>query len=617
MTVIAAYETWVEEVVALPPRSALHSLEPVGVGTPLVESLSSYLHRLAEVHSVPVSVLLRELIAPGLGRAYLDRGPGGVAMFWGKHSAALNGTGAWARDVVNVLEALVHRTDLRCLTMLPWSAAVSSDSLLRRCKAWCSACFDEQRVHDQVIYEPLVWMLTAVTICPRHFQPLSTTCSHPSCGKVLPPLTRQGRIGSCPHCGGWLGVVAQGEHDQAMVVGAEDLEQQRWLVDAGGEMLAAAPRLHLSAVPSTFEPNMSAYLQHLTNGNVAELARRLGITTDALHTWCRGESLPKLGNLLTACAALQTTPLRMLTEEIDVPAALCSHTSFLVESPAPARKRSRPIDTNELEQQLQQILDTDEHPLPTISEVARRLGRNQNVLYRSCPELCRAITARRRKYREEMKAKSHLSGPRKKAKPVDRSQLQRQLETVLTSDEVPPPTVETVAQRLGYCSGTLYKHFPELCHQIAARPYAYRNSMDKELEPLQKRATRHFDRDVVKQALEDTLASDEYPPPTMTSVAHRIGYPHSQCYRYFAELCHAIAAKYLAYRREMAWKQEEELHEQIRQAVRSLVEQGINPREDRVAQAVGKPHCMRSAKAKAVRKEVLRELGYQPKRRKG
>lgn len=613
MTKVRAYQTWMEEAAAPSPRSVLYSLEPIGIGTLLVESFSSYLHRLAEVHSVSVNILLRELIAPRLGRAYLDRDPGGVAMFWGKHAAALNGTGAWAHDVVTVLEVLLYRTDLRCLTMLPWSNAVSSDNLLRRYKAWCPACFGEQRSHHAVIYEPLLWSLTVVTICPRHLQTLSTACPHPVCGKIILPLMRQGHFGYCPHCGGWLGELVQDKYDQAKVLASEDQARQQWLVGAVGEMMAAAPQLAVSSVAWQFSANFTAYLQQLTNGNVAEFARRTGITKGTTRTWYRGSSLPKLGNLLTACAALQTTPLRMLTEAIDVTSALSTNASSSIETLAPMRKPSRPIDMIELKQQLQQILDSDEHPLPTMPEVARRLRRNISVLYQSCPQLCQAITARRRAYREAMKAKSHLSGPRKKAKPVDRALLQRQLEDVLASDEVPLPTVAMVAQRLGYCRGTLDKHFPELCRQIAARPYAYRNNLDKKLEPSQKRIVRHFDRHTVKRALEDALASDEYPPPTMTSIAQRVGYPHAQCYRYFPALSHAIAAKYLAYRREMTRQKEEELHELIRQAVRRLVEQGINPRSDRIEEAVGKPHCMRSAKAKAVRKEVLHELGYQPK----
>lgn len=394
MNGVGTYETWVEEAAPPLPRSVLYSLEPIGIGTLLVESLSSYLHRLAEVHSVPVSVLLRELIAPGLGRTYLNRNPKGIAMFWDKHSAALNGTGTWAHDVVTVLEALVHRANLRCLTMLPWSTAVSSDNLLRRYKAWCPACFEEQRSHHAVIYEPLLWSLTVVTICPMHIQTLSTACPHPGCGKTILPLMRQGHLGYCPHCGGWLGELVQDKYDQAKVLASEDQARQRWLVDAIGEMMVAAPQLPMSSIAWQFSTNFTAYLQQLTNGNVAEFARRTGITKGTARTWHLGSSLPKFGNLLTACAVLQTTPMRMLTEEIDVSRALSSTTLSSREPPAPVRARLRPINTSELEQQLQQILDSDEHPLPTITEVSRRLGRNVNVLRRSCPKLCRTIADR-------------------------------------------------------------------------------------------------------------------------------------------------------------------------------------------------------------------------------
>src|ERR1044071_2135600 len=50
----------------LPPRGRLYSLEPVGVDTPEVESLSSYIVRLAEEHSVTVGTLFRQELMPNL-----------------------------------------------------------------------------------------------------------------------------------------------------------------------------------------------------------------------------------------------------------------------------------------------------------------------------------------------------------------------------------------------------------------------------------------------------------------------------------------------------------------------------------------------------------------------
>lgn len=42
------------------PRSTLHALEPIGLGTPEVESLLSYFCRLAVSHSVSAAALCRQ-----------------------------------------------------------------------------------------------------------------------------------------------------------------------------------------------------------------------------------------------------------------------------------------------------------------------------------------------------------------------------------------------------------------------------------------------------------------------------------------------------------------------------------------------------------------------------
>src|SRR5258708_30853921 len=52
-----AYERWDITPPALPPRSRLYPLEPIGLGTPLVESLTGYVARLADAHCVSTGTL--------------------------------------------------------------------------------------------------------------------------------------------------------------------------------------------------------------------------------------------------------------------------------------------------------------------------------------------------------------------------------------------------------------------------------------------------------------------------------------------------------------------------------------------------------------------------------
>ena len=52
------------EFPAIPPRSQLYSLEPMGLGTGMVESLTSYIARLGSAHNFKLSTFVSKLLAP-------------------------------------------------------------------------------------------------------------------------------------------------------------------------------------------------------------------------------------------------------------------------------------------------------------------------------------------------------------------------------------------------------------------------------------------------------------------------------------------------------------------------------------------------------------------------
>ncbi len=54
----ANFDSWDLVPVSIPARSRLHSVEPIGIGTPFVESLTGYMIRLAASHAVRVSDLI-------------------------------------------------------------------------------------------------------------------------------------------------------------------------------------------------------------------------------------------------------------------------------------------------------------------------------------------------------------------------------------------------------------------------------------------------------------------------------------------------------------------------------------------------------------------------------
>ena len=203
----AVYPEWQLARPAIPSRSRLYCLEPIGIGTPETESLTSYVSRLAEAHSVRVRELMVHELLPFIGRSHLadDRNANLLMAFWRNETRALNGTRTLARNLVQGLEVLTGRRDLRFLTMLTWTEVLPRLHLQKRTRAWCPACFEEWRQAERAVYDPLVWTLAPVTVCPHHRQHLFTVCPFADCRRPSPWLSSRSRPGCCARCGRWLG----------------------------------------------------------------------------------------------------------------------------------------------------------------------------------------------------------------------------------------------------------------------------------------------------------------------------------------------------------------------------------------------------------------------------
>ncbi len=91
------------------PRSRLYSLQPGGTNTPWVESLTSYVARLADAHSVYVSTLIKQEIMPALSRERrLLYGSALAGSFWRK-AVSLDGMDEWNCDFTAALSKLTGR----------------------------------------------------------------------------------------------------------------------------------------------------------------------------------------------------------------------------------------------------------------------------------------------------------------------------------------------------------------------------------------------------------------------------------------------------------------------------------------------------------------------------
>lgn len=395
---LTTYESWNLKKVCIPSRSRLYQLEPVGIGTPLVESLTGYIARLAEVHCVASGVLMERELAPLINKEY---GGGNLHRIY-KYTAALNGSGVMAIDLVQALQKLTLRGDLRFLTLLTWDELFPSRNLLRSVRAWCPDCYKDWHQNQQVIYEPLHWLLDAVKVCPYHQQSLIYQCPH--CHQKNIPLAWRSRPGYCSKCGEWLGSTLNTEPANSNALTKDQLKQETWITSAVGELIAATPYF-ISPLPSdTIAITLSRSVDQIAQGNIAAFARQLHLPRNTVWLWCKGENLPSLETLARICYSLQVSIVDFLTQKV---VNFCSGNILATTTPKrKPRAKSKLFEVDRVQQYLEVILaDRKSTPL-SMEEVARQLGCHRRTIYRHFPDLCRAISAKYVAYQKDSYSKA-------------------------------------------------------------------------------------------------------------------------------------------------------------------------------------------------------------------
>lgn len=378
----------------LPPRSQLYNLAPIGIGTPRVESLTSYITRLAQAHSVSVKDLLQADILRSFIQGFSQNSRESQSSAWLRYSRAINGTRTWARKCSDAFGKLTSRSDLHLLTMLPWASVIPTRGLLKKSKAWCPRCYEEWINDDLPLYEPLLWKFDFIHICADHHVILEMECPH--CHKEIPHLSSRSYPGHCSHCGKPL-FDAIAEAREISSIRSPEIKWQIWMIDHIGELLAYAPYLIHPPSPKIICRFYLTQTDRHFDGTVTEMARLLGVTWIAVKTWITGEYIPKIENLLRSCYCLGVSPLQVLTlEEL-----ITENTIIRMPLWVKDNKKERPprkLDKDWILSELEKVISAQYLFPPSMAAVARSLEIDQSHLMRLFPEQCSLISKRYRKF---------------------------------------------------------------------------------------------------------------------------------------------------------------------------------------------------------------------------
>ncbi len=474
------YEEWDVTIPFLPSRSRLYHLEPIGIDTPYIESLTSYIVRLAREHHISVFDLALLEVFPLFSDAHRPH------QRYVRIEHTINGASPLTHEWVAALKVLTSRDDLEYLTFVSWSDIIAGS--LRSEKAWCPICYNEQRSSHSKIYDPLLWSVKDISICPVHRQPLSSSC--PNCLRTITHLTSLARPGYCSYCQGWLG----GDNDSQGILN-DDWAWQHWSASSLGELIAAAPTLGRSPRKETFVNAMSAYLALAQEKNLSKLARKFYVSARLLRRWQSGQKVPRLSSVLKICFYAKINLLEFLLGRVALP-EIDQEASGLTGTAEPAKRHLSIFTKEAIHQDFEIFILARSMIGAPLSDVARKLGYPRKTLLRHCPDLCNIVINRH-------------------AEAYNSADIQASLEAELTKDAC------SSMNEVGLCLGCS----PAFLEKIRLRRY------------------QMFSVTQIKEDLKLIIAEK---PKSVASIAHlarHYGYMPWMFRRRFLDYCRAIEQK--------------------------------------------------------------------------
>lgn len=580
------YDHWELALPELPPRSALYQIRPIGIGTAETECFTSYLARLARAHNLSLGALSIRYLFPLMIAKRAESGVSFTRLKLLQLSSA-NGADTFANDLLPIVERLTLVTGIVPSTFIKWADLVPRLELLRHYRAWCSDCYAEWGAGGNTIYDPLLWTVRPVKVCPRHQRFLTEHC--PRCQRRCWPGLSYYLPGFCSHCRAWLGrqghqPVAEAE---ALLTADIDLNYEQWVADNIGSLVAASASL--SAAP--MREDVTAAVNHCCNllmeGNPRMLAHLLGVANTTARLWVQGKNIPPLKPLVRLSFLTRIPLLKLLTEPAYVLASLTQHPveiSWRQLGQIRQLHRRSSLACQKVREEMEAALK--ETPPPSLEEVARRLGyRHPTTLRAKFPELSKRITA---SHRSSAEYKSGQQSVRAKAqglpnKAEERMVLEQELEKSC------PASLKEVAGRLGYSSSyNLGRRFSDLRQALREKrqQYVYQqyrqllnSALCEEPPPTLNAVARRFTEfsvsflhqhfapecqrlverraDYCKQGMQAAgerlqQALRETPPRSLNRLAKELGYHSSTLLRNHPDICRSISERYESHMRNLA-----------------------------------------------------------------
>lgn len=386
--------------------ACIRSLVPLEVasdGPGRIESVSSYLGRLAHAHQMSVSHLI--ITAGQLVGSSRWKGKEQVNVLQKGHGLT-SGYSQQTLEIVDLLASATGHLNLRDTTLAHLGSALAPRGVgsLKSQREWCALCFREREQSAMPVFDNLSWSVRLLHDCPKHGVRLADRCG--SCGAHQKHTSYWTSVGSCCACGATL---AKGMPSSARALTSDiDSESwQRWIGTSVEDLLSMGEHDRKHVHPDAARLFIGT-LRDSRSQSFGELEKRIGLSKSLLGGWANGRVKPRLECLLVACGRLGVSPVLVLTNPKTAALQLelmeCEETTLYT---IRTGRRYARVDLKLIDKTLDSVL-SDPNKLGKVSrdEVRRSLGVSQGTLWYHCNDRIKAIS---RAYREAQKASRRAS----------------------------------------------------------------------------------------------------------------------------------------------------------------------------------------------------------------
>ena len=352
-----------------------YPLVPLGVGTPDVEGLQSYVRRLAYTHHLRPKTLIRLLVEALPLEGTTPSSVDGFAVRLNFGPCKIGG------QVQTRLEQATAQ-DLSSLSLARFGRLFPDKGLMReQGRLYCQHCVQTSK---DIVHGRLLWDLGCVVACPTHrlrLQPVDECGA--SAAEHLPAVSRPYLSTVCSTCGSIGFRCVQSKPTVAT-------KAEVWVARQVGELLAVDAVRVVAMTPERLRKGIWATIDKVFEASVVRAALRSDLPRSIVSEWVRGNIRPSLSSLLKFCYYSSASLVDLLEgayvkADRERRAETIPKSAYRKHSPSSDALRSAII-----------AAAVEPEPLSTIG-LARKLGITRDVIRRLFPkeasELARAWQA--------------------------------------------------------------------------------------------------------------------------------------------------------------------------------------------------------------------------------